>query len=285
MLRQVCAVLLVLLCAGCTLPRLGGSSGHIDVEPLTPAASAAPAGDLAAGELREPAQPVIDPDVQMNQASGGNQMTQSTQTHGQFELIGGQGRVSNGFVRIPALVRNHSQAWADVVVAVELLDAAGQVLVNRAATNAGEQMRSPYAIPPDGQMYYLYLRDVERLNAPYASHRLTLSQAYAVDPAGTAQVALSSQTALKPAFDGAPAYLARGTATSTDRCAEPLVVAAGFDAQGNLLDVAESLLYPSIGVREFGTDLAELAPGATGHFTLEFLVPGIQSIQARCVCL
>lgn len=212
-------------------------------------------------------------------------MTPSTQARGQFELVGGQGRVINGFVSIPALVRNNSAEWADVVVAVDLLGADGQALVNRAATNAGEQMRSPYAIPPGGTMYYLYLRDVERLNAPYASHRLTLSQAYAVDPAGRAQVSLSSQTALKPAFDGAPAYLARGTVTSETRCAEPLVVAAGFDAAGNLLDVAESLLYPSIGLREFGTDLAELAAGATGYFTVEFLVPGIQSVQAQCVCL
>ena len=219
-------------------------------------------------------------------------MTQTTQTRGQFELVGGQGRVINpqgafgsGFVRIPALVRNHAQEWADVVIGVELLDAAGQVLVNRAATNAGEQMRSAYAIPPGGTMVYLYLRDVERLNGAYASHRLNLSQAYAVDPAGTAQVTLTSQTALKPAYDGAPAYLARGTVTTATRCAEPLVVAAGFDAQGNLLDVAESLVYPAPGVREFGTDLSELAPGATGHFTLEFLAPGIQSVQAVAICL
>ncbi len=212
-------------------------------------------------------------------------MTQTTLTRGQFELVGGQGRIINGFVRIPALVRNHSQEWADVVVGVELLDADGQPLVNRAATNAGEQMRSPYAIPPGGVMYYLYLRDVERLNGQYASHRLTLSQAYAVDPADRAQVTLSSQAALKPAFDGAPAYLAHGTVTSAARCAEPLVVAAGFDAGGNLLDVAEALLYPSAGLREFGTDLSELSAGATGHFTLEFVVPGIQTVQAVAVCL
>jgi len=219
-------------------------------------------------------------------------MTQTVQTRGQFELVGGQGRIVNpqggfgsGFVRIPALVRNRSAEWTDVVVAVELLDADGQALVNRAATNAGEQLRSPYAIPPGGTMYYLYLRDVQRLSGQYASHRLTLSQAYAADGAVRAQVSLSSQTALKPAFDGAPAYLARGTVTSATRCAEPLVVAAGFDAEGNLLDVAEALLYPKPGLREFGTDLSELAPGATGHFTLEFLVPGIQSVQARCVCL
>ena len=212
-------------------------------------------------------------------------MTQTTQTRGQFELVGGQGRVINGFIHIPALVRNHSQEWADVVIDVELLDAAGQVLVNRAATNAGEQMRSAYAVPPGGTMYYLYLRDVERLNGDYASHRLNLSQAYAVDPAGTAQVTLTSQTALKPAYDGAPAYLARGTVTSAAGCAEPLVVAAGFDAAGNLLDVAESLVYPVAGVREFGTDLSELAAGTTGHFTLEFLASGIQSLQAVAVCL
>ncbi len=282
MLRQVCAVLLVLLCAGCTLPRLGGSSGHIDVEPLTPADSATPVSEPAAGQLPEPAEST---GAQANQTSGGNPMTQTTQTRGQFELVGGQGRVINGFIHIPALVRNRSQAWADVVIDVELLDAGGQVLVNRAATNAGEQMRSAYAIPPGGTMYYLYLRDVERLNGQYASHRLNLSQAYAVDPAGAAQVTLTSQTALKPAYDGAPAYLARGTVTSAAGCAEPLVVAAGFDAAGNLLDVAESLVYPVPGVREFGTDLSELAPGATGHFTLEFLVPGIQSVQAVAVCL
>ncbi len=212
-------------------------------------------------------------------------MTQTTQTRGQFELVGGQGRVINGFVRIPALVRNHSQAWADVVIDVELLDAAGQALINRAATNAGEQMRSAYAVPPGGTMFYLYLRDVERLNGQYASHRLALEQAYAADPAGTAQVTLASQTALKPAFEGAPAYLARGTVTSAAGCAEPLVVAAGFDAAGNLLDVAESLVYPVAGVREFGTDLSELVPGAAGHFTLEFPVSGIQSVQAVAVCL
>jgi len=212
-------------------------------------------------------------------------MTQTMQTRGPFELMGGQGRVINGFVRIPALVRNHAQEWADVVVSVELLDADGQALVNRAATNAGEQMRSAYAVPPGGVMFYLYLRDVERLNGQYASHRLALEQAYAADPAGTAQVTLTNQTALKPVFDGAPAYLARGTVNSAAGCAEPLVVAAGFDAQGNLLDVAESLVYPVPGVREFGTDLGELAAGATGHFTLEFLVPGIQSVQAVAVCL
>ena len=212
-------------------------------------------------------------------------MTQTTQTSGQFELVGGQGRVINGFVRIPALVRNHSQEWADVVIDVELLDAAGQVLVNRAAVTDGEQMRGPYAIPPGETMYYLYLRDVERLNGAYASHRLNLSQVYATDPTGVAEVTIASQTVLKPAYDGAPAYLARGTVTSAAGCAEPLVVAAGFDAQGNLLDVVESLVYPVPGVREFGTDLSELAPGATGHFTLEFLVPGIQSVQAAVVCL
>jgi hypothetical protein len=178
--------------------------------------------------------------------------------------MGGQGRITNGFVRIPALVRNHSAEWADVVIAVELLDADGQVLVNRAATNAGEQLCSPYAIPPGGQTYYLYLRDVERLNGQYASHRLTLSQAYAASPTVRAQVSLSSQTALKPAFDGAPAYLARGTVTSATGCAEPPVVAAGFDVAGHLLDVAEVLLYPKIGLREFGTDLSEPAAGATG---------------------
>ncbi len=194
-------------------------------------------------------------------------MTQTTQTRGQFELVGGQGRVINGFVRIPALVRSHSQEWADVVVSVELLDAAGQALVNRAATNAGEQMRSAYAVPPGGTMFYLYLRDVERLNGGYASHRLALEQAYAVDPAGTAQVTLTSQTALKPAYDGAPAYLARGTVTSAPGCAEPLVVAAGFDAAGNLLDVAESLVYPVPGVREFETDLSELLAGTTGDLS------------------
>jgi len=219
-------------------------------------------------------------------------MTQTVQTRGQFELVGGQGRIVNpqgafgsGFVRIPALVRNRSAEWTDVVVAVELLDADGQALVSRAATNAGEQLRSPYAIPPGGTMYYLYLRDVQRLNGQYADHRLTLSQAYAAAPAVRAQVSLTSQTALKPTFDGAPAYLARGTVTSATGCAEPLVVAAGFDAEGNLLDVAEALLYPKPGLREFGTDLSELAAGATGHFTLEFLVPGIQSVQAVAVCL
>jgi hypothetical protein len=212
-------------------------------------------------------------------------MTQTTQTWGQFELRGGQGRVINSFVRIPALVRNHSAEWADVVIGVELLDADGQALVNRAATTAGEQMASPYAIPPGGQMYYLYLRDVERLNGQHASHRLTLSQAYAVDPAGRAQATITSQAPQQPAFAGAPAYIARGTATSAAGCAEPLVVAAGFDAQGNLLDVAEALVYPTAGSREFGTNLSELAAGATGHFTLEFLVPGIQSVQAVAVCL
>ena len=89
----------------------------------------------------------------------------------------------------------------------------------------------------------------------------------------------------QPTFDGATTYLVRGTVTSAAGCAEPQVVAAGFDAQGNLLDVAEALLYPSAGLREFGTDLAELAAGATGHFTLEFVVPGIQSVQAVAVCL
>ncbi len=277
MLRPICAVLLALLCAGCTLPRLGGSSGHIDVEPLTPVVGDAPAS--------APVDPTRAPEAQVNQPSGDDGMTPTTQTRGQFELVGGQGRVINGFVHIPALVRNHSQEWADVVIDVELLDAAGQALVNRAATNAGEQMRSAYAIPPDGTMFYLYLRDVERLNGAYASHRLALEQAYAADPAGMAQVMLTSQTALKPAFDGAPAYLARGTVTPAAGCAEPLVVAAGFDAQGNLLDVAESLVYPTPGLREFGTDLSELAPDATGHFTLEFLVSGIQSLQAVAVCL
>jgi hypothetical protein len=134
-------------------------------------------------------------------------------------------------------------------------------------------------------MYYLYLRDSERLNGQYASHRLALQQAYAADPTGTVQVTLSSQTALKPAFAGTPAYLARGMVTAAASGGEPLVVAAGFDAGGNLLDVAEALVYPSAGLREFGTDLAELAAGATGHFTLEFLVPDIQSVQARCFCL
>jgi hypothetical protein len=212
-------------------------------------------------------------------------MTQTTQTRGQFELQGGQGRVINGFVRIPALVRNHSQEWADVVIGVELLDAAGLALVNRAATTAGEQMRSPYAIPPDGQMYYLYLRDVERINGQYASHRLTLSQAYVVDPAGRAQATITSQAPQQPAFAGAPAYIVRGTATSATGCAEPLVVAAGFDAQGNLLDVAEALVYPTAGSREFGTNLSELAAGVSGHFTIEFVVPGIQSVEAVAVCL
>ena len=278
MLRHMLLALLALACAGCTgLPRVSISLPEPDATPV--------AGGAVANEPQVTADPANAPEAQAKQDSGGNGMTQTTQTRGQFELLDGQGRIINGFVRIPALVRNHSQEWADVIIGVELLDAAGQPLVNRAATNAGEQMHSPYAIPPGGQMYYLYLRDVERLNGQYASHRLTLSQGYAVDPAGSARVTLSSQTALKPAFDGAPAYLARGTVTSAARCAEPLVVAAGFDAEGNLLDVAEALLYPSAGLREFGTDLAELTAGATGHFTLEFLVPGIQFVQARCVCL
>lgn len=187
MLRHMCAMLLALACAGCaTLPR-------VSITLPEPAAT-----------LTASASPAL-----VNQDPGGNGMTQTTQMRGQFELVGGQGRVINGFVRISALVRNRSAEWADVVVAVELLDASGQALVNRAATNAGEQLRSPYAIPPGGAMYYLYLRDVERLNGDYASQRLTLSQAYAAAPVVRAQVSLSSQTALKPAFDGAPAYLAR----------------------------------------------------------------------------
>ena len=277
MLRKLLTVLLVLLCAGCTLPRLGGSSGHSDVEPLPPAVGDAP--------VSEPTGATNAPDSQVIQHSGGSKMTQTTQTRGQFERVGGQGRVINGFIRIPALVHNHSQEWADVVIEVELLDAAGGVLVNRAAVTAGEQMRGPYAIPAGGTMFYLYLRDVERLNGDYASHRLNLSQAYATDPTGPAAVTIASQTAPKPASAGAPAYLARGTALPAAGCAGPRVVAAGFDAQGHLLDVVESLLYPVPGLREFGTDLSELAPGVTGHFTLEFLVPGIQSVQARCVCL
>ncbi len=212
-------------------------------------------------------------------------MTQITSLRDQLELVGGQGRVINGFIHIPALVRNHSEEWADVVVSVELRDAAGQVLVNRAAPTAGEQLRSAYPIPPGGVMYYLYLRAGERLTGQYANHRLHLHQAYAVDPAGAAEVAISSQIALKPGYDGAPAYLARGTVMAATRCAEPLVVAAGFDAAGNLLDVAAALLYPRRGLREFGTDLSELVAGVTGHFTLAFLVPGIQAVQARCVCL
>lgn len=277
MLRQMLMVFLTLACAGCAgLPR-------VNITLAEPGAT--PVSQPAVGELPVPAEPVGEPEGPTNQASGGNQMTQTTQTRGRFELVGGQGRVINGFVHVPALVRNHSQEWADVVIDVELLDAAGQVLVNRAATNAGEQMRSAYAIPPGGVMFYLYLRDVERLNGQYAGHRLTLEQAYVVDPAGSAEVALTSQTALQPAYDGAPAYLARGTVTSVSGCAEPLVVAAGFDAAGNLLDVAESLVYPVAGVREFGTDLSELVAGTTGHFTLEFLVPGIQSVQAMAVCL
>lgn len=270
MLRYVILGLLAVVCTGCAgLPRVKISLA----EPDATSASSAPT-------------PVAtEPETQANQVSGDNPMTQTTPARGQFDLLGGQGRVINGFVQIPALVRNNSAEWADVVIGVELLDAAGQPLVNRAATNAGEQMRSAYAVPPGGVMYYLYLRDIERLNGQYASRRLTLSQAFAADPAGRARVTLSSQTALKPAFDGATAYLLRGTVTSVAGCAEPLVVAAGFDAEGNLVDVAESLLYPSIGSRGFGTDLAELAAGATGHFTLEFLVPGIQSAQAQCVCL
>ncbi len=215
----------------------------------------------------------------------GDSMTQITSLRGQLELVGGQGRVLHGFVRIPALVRNHSEEWADVVVSVELLDAAGQVLVNRAAPTAGEQLRSAYPIPPGGVMFYLYLRAVERLTGQYATHRLRLRQAYAGAPAGTAQATITSQAARQPAYAGAPTYLARGTVTAATRCAEPLVVAAGFDAAGNLLDVAAALLYPRRGLREFGTDLSELAAGATGHFTLAFLVPGIQSVQAVALCL
>ncbi len=263
-------VLLVMACTGCAaLPRVRTSHPE-------------PNATLDASVASEPTRAS---QVQPNEDSGGNPMTQTTTTRGQFELRGGQGRIVNGFVRIPAQVRNHSAEWADVVVDVELLDADGRALVNRAATNAGEQMRSPYAIPPGGQMYYLYLRDVERLNGQYASYRLTLNQGHAVDPSGSAQVIVNNQIALKPVFDGAPAYLVLGTVTSVGGCAEPLVVAAGFDAGGQLLDVAEALVYPSAGLRKVGTDLSELAAGATGHFTLEFLVPGIQFVQARCVCL
>jgi hypothetical protein len=225
------------------------------------------------------------PPAHARQVSGGDEMTQTTQTRGQFELLGGQGRVINGFVRIPALVRNRSAQWAEVVIGVELLDGDGQALVNRAATTAGEQMGSPYAIPPGETLYYLYLRDVERLNGAYASHRLTLSQAYAVDPAGRAQVTITSQAPQQPAFAGAPAYIARGTVTTAAGCVEPHVVAGGFDTAGNLLDVAEALLYPRAGAREFGADLTELAAGASGHFTLEFVVPGIRSVQVVAVCL
>jgi len=125
MLRQICAVLLALLCAGCTLPRLGGGSGHIDVEPWTPVVSDAPGSEPAVGEQLESAEPINAPAAQATQPYGGNSMTQTTQTRGQFELVGGQGRVINGFVRIPALVRNHAQEWADIVIDVELLDAGG----------------------------------------------------------------------------------------------------------------------------------------------------------------
>ncbi len=260
--RYMLTMILALACAGCAgLPEVTGQ-GELP-EPMEPVQVRTRGGEMI--QTRQP-------------------MIQTSQTRGQFDLVAGQGRIVNGFVRIPALVHNRSEHWADVIISVQLLDAAGQLLVNRAATTAGEQMRSVYAVPPGGVMCYLYLRDVERLSGRYAGHRLALRDAYASAPAGTAQVTLTDQFALTPAFDGAPTYLARGTVTSAAGCAVPLVVAGGFDAAGNLLDVAESPVYPKPGLREFGSDLDELTPGGTGHFTLEFFVPGIQSIRAIAVC-
>ena len=166
-------------------------------------------------------------------------------------------------------MRNDSQEWADVVVGVELFDATGQALVNRAATTADEQMRSRYAIPPGGTLYYLYLRDVERLNGQYASHRLTLRQAYAVDPAGRAGPA-SPARRRSNRLSRRTTYLARGTVTSAAGCAEPQVVAAGFDAGGKLVDVAEALVYPSAGAREFGR------PGRVGCGHYRVFHPGVR---------
>ena len=236
--------------------------------------SAPTAGQSAAGQSAAPTR----------QTATGGDAGQTTQKRGEFELVGGQGRVFNGFVRISALVRNNSRDWAAVVINVELLDAGGKALVNRAATNAGEQMRSEYAIPPGKTLYYLYLRDVNRLSGAYVSHRLTLKQANGASAAGSAQVALTSQTPLKPAGEGAPTYSVLGTATTAAGCEEPLVVAAGFDAQGKLLDVTETPLYPTAGARGSGTSLNKLNAGTTGHFTADFVVPGVQSAQAVAVC-
>lgn len=170
-------------------------------------------------------------------------MTQAMQTRGQFELVGSQGRVvnpqgvfSSGFVRIPVLARNRSGEWADVVVDVELLDANGQALVDRAATNGGEPLRSPYTILPGGTMCYRYLRDVERLNGDYASHRLTLSQAYAADPVIRVQMSLRRsglycagpdpnpelrRHAVRETLLAVPDPL-RGAGPSGPRCGDPL---------------------------------------------------------------
>lgn len=93
----------------------------------------------------------------------------------------------------------------------------------------------------------------------------------------TAQITFDRQTGLSPARAGAT--------TSRARYVESLALAASFDVGGNLFVVAAAPLDPGPEGCELGAALAELAPGTAGRFPLEFLAPGIRSMQACCACL
>ena len=267
-LRIALMLALTLACVGCT----------------------APASTIASGVKGN--MPDVRSDVRQVQSAPGSVASAPAQKSGpvaaspaqsKFELVVGQARVLLGFVRIPVMVRNRSSQWADVVMGVELFDADDRPLVNRAATTAGEQIRSLYAVPPGGVMYYLYLRDLARLSGRFASSRVVLQDAYAAAPAGQAEVTIAEQVAARASYEGAPSYVARGTVRAITQCNQPMVVAGGFDAGNNLVDVAESLVYDERG--RSAESLDELRPGQTGSFILEFLAPGVHSLQAVAVCL
>jgi hypothetical protein len=97
-----------------------------------------------------------------------------------LSLVEGKSRTQHGFLIIPGEVKNDTGQWLrSVRIDIELLDASGKPIhvdSIAAAEGRGEGVVSDRSVVPPGEVaLFRYTRDMKKLAAGYASHRLSAS--------------------------------------------------------------------------------------------------------------
>lgn len=190
-------------------------------------------------------------------------------------------RVEDGFVLIQGLVDNCTDRWVDIKINITLYDANGNPLNATSTTGEGEQVAfvSNRPVAPGATGAFQYIRDTAYIEGEYDHSELSAEWI----EANTGYAARVTS----PDFDideGDLFVTVSGVFESvgTVPCPSPVIVAVGYDEDGNVYSVAEVALTDMS-----GNDIEELAPGDSVPFEgvlLENYTGEVQNVEVMAGC-
>jgi hypothetical protein len=153
-------------------------------------------------------------------------------------LVEGKARTEHGFVIIPGEVKNDTGKWLrSVHIDIELLDASGKPIhVDSIAAADGRKegvVADRSVVPPGEVALFRYTRDMKKLAAGYASHRLSASGR--VGDAGMAATVENIHTSKDDL--GFFTVTGRVKSSGTNGCRSPQAVIGLYASDGKVYDV------------------------------------------------